>query len=158
MVSFDEEPGDGVLVVGERRVDRYECSTGSECVRREFFECFVGGRVVEVVQHTDRHHQRAVAERVVDVGWLGGDEASPVTEPLVCRFHIPLARVESHVVDGREMVEDVGGPAPDVENPIALADAQHIGGQGLTERLGPDGSLSEPVDGREATARSGSPS
>ena len=116
---LDEEPGDGVLVVGERRVDRHERSAGLECVGGEL-QCLVRGLVVEVVQHADRHHQRAIAERVVDVGRDGGDEASPVTEPLACRFDVPVARVEAQILDVGEVVEDVGGSASDVEYPVAL--------------------------------------
>ena len=151
-VTPDEEPGDAVLVIGEGRVDRHERAPGAEC-RRGQLQCLVGGVVVQVVENTDRRHQRAIAEHVVDLARHGGDEPSTVTEPLTCRLDIPVARVEPEVVHVREMLDDVGRSAPDVEDPVAVADLEDLGSQRLAECLRSDGALGEPVRGSERQNR-----
>lgn len=133
-----------MLPVDECWVDSDEPAAGSESAMGQIHE-FADLSVIHMVENADRHCDRTVGAGCDEVlsGCCGERAAS--SELFLGRIDVPLARIEAHVVDRREVVENVSGAASDVEDAVGRCGAKVFSDEDAAEFVGADESLSELI-------------
>jgi hypothetical protein len=152
-VTADEQSCDPMLSFDQSRIDGDQASAGFEDAMGELEQ--LGDRVVaHVVEHPYRHRHRSISAGCLEVLCRSCDECAPITESCLSVIDVSLARIETDVVEPREMFDDVCGSAADVNDTVGGAEIEDVIDQDLAELVGSDEALSKPVDRCEREDRS----
>ena len=152
-VTADEQSCDPMLSFDQSRINGDQPSAGFQDAMGELKQ--FGDRVVaHVVEHPYRLRHRSISAGCLEVLRRSGDECAAITESCLSVIDVSLARIETDVVEPREMFDDVCGAAADVNDTVRGPEIEDVIDQDRTELVGSDEALSKPVDRCEREDRS----